>query len=85
MNRNTLRLAELVTLGVLAIAMLCLAGYMVHLNRMGEAFGAVIATLPLVIRAIGSVGQAQAMQSMADYLARSSPIAKAHERPEESE
>ena len=42
MNRNWLRLAELVCLTVLALGLLILAAYMVYLDRMGEAFGTVL-------------------------------------------
>lgn len=74
MTRNWLRLAELICLTVLALGLLALAAYMVWLNRMGEAFGTVLTTLPLIVQAVRGIGQAQAMQTMADHLAQSQPV-----------
>ena len=74
MNRNWLRLAELVCLTVLVLGLLILAAYMVYLDRMGEAFGTVLTTLPLIVQAVRGIGQAQAMQTMADHLALSQPV-----------
>jgi len=74
MSRAWLRFGELVALTLLAIGLLALAGYMVALNRLGEAFGSVVATIPLVVQAIRNIGQASAMQSMADHLAASQPV-----------
>lgn len=74
MSKAWLRFAELVSLVLVALGLLAVAAYMVYLDRMGEAFGSLLASLPLVIQAIRNIGQAQAMQSMADSLARSTPI-----------
>ncbi|WP_374413267.1 hypothetical protein [Novosphingobium colocasiae] len=74
MNRSWLRFGELIALSSMGFGFLALAAYMVHENRMGEAFGSVIASLPLIVQAIRNIGQAQAMQSMADHLAKSSPV-----------
>ncbi|MCE2841218.1 MAG: hypothetical protein LW689_04390 [Novosphingobium sp.] len=74
MSRGWLRLCELIGLLLLGSGLLGLAAYMVHVGRLGEAFGAVITTIPLVIQSIRGIGQAQAMQSMADNLARSRPV-----------
>ena len=49
---------------------------MVSENRMGEAFGTVLTTIPLVVQAIRNIGAAQAMNAMAEYLAQSSPVKK---------
>lgn len=74
MSRGWLRFCELVGLLFLGAGLLALAAYMVYVGRLGEAFGAVITTVPLVIQSIRGIGQAQAMQSMADNLARSRPM-----------
>lgn len=79
MNRPTLRAIELIIYALIAGGLLCLAGLMIYLNRTGEAFGTVIATIPVVIQAIGRISQAQAMATMADHLAQSSPIQKGEE------
>lgn len=68
-----MRLCELLALVVLALGMIGLAAYMVYLNRMGEAFGTVLTTLPLLVQAIRGIGQTQAMGQMASDLARSRP------------
>lgn len=73
MSKPWLHAAELAAYVLTTIGLLALAAYMVHLNRTGEALGSVIATVPVVIRAIGSIGQARVMNSMAEYLAKSSP------------
>lgn len=69
-----LRFGELIALSVLALGLLILAGYMVYMNRMGEAFGTVLTTLPIIIQSIRSIGQAQVMNQMADALAQSQPV-----------
>lgn len=71
MNKLWLRFGELAALVTLAIGLLALAAYMVAVDRMGEAFGTVLTTLPLVVQAIRNIGQSEAMNSMADYLAKS--------------
>ena len=76
MSKAWLRFAELLSLVVLGLGLLGLAAYMVSQNRMGEAFGTALTTLPLVIQAIRNIGQAQAMNAMADALARSAPVVK---------
>ena len=68
------RATELLALVALAMGLMALAAYMVALNRMGEAFGTVLTTIPLVIQAIRNIGQAQAMNAMADALAQSMPV-----------
>ena len=73
MTRQALRFAELAVYAIVALGLLSLAAYMVAMDRTGEAFGAVLGTVPVVIQAIGRVGQNQAMQSMADHLATSAP------------
>lgn len=74
MSKVWLRFAELVALVLLGAGMLALAAYMVSLGRMGEAFGNLLGAFLLVIQAIRNIGQAQAMQSMADSLAKSQPV-----------
>lgn len=76
MNRYVLRFAELATYGLIILSLIALAGYMVHLNRTGEAFGTVLGIIPVVVHAIGRIGQSQAMQSLADHLAQSTPVNK---------
>lgn len=83
MSQSWLRTWELLALVVLAVGLLMLAGFMVYLNRMGEAFGTVLTTLPLVVQAIRGIGQAQAMNAMAEALAQSQPAPNAS-RPEET-
>jgi len=73
MNRIHLRAYELAALWAIAIGALILGGYMVYLGRAGEAFGSLLGIIPLCINRIGNAGQAQAMQSMVDHLARSTP------------
>ena len=73
MTKDWLRLAELVALTLVAVALITLAAYMVYHARLGEAFGAVITTVPLVVQAIRNIGSAQAMNAMAEYLAKSTP------------
>jgi type II secretory pathway component PulF len=73
-NKDWLRLSELVALVLVAAGLIGLAAYMVHKARVGEAFGAVITTIPLVVQAIRNIGSAQAMNAMAEYLAKSSPV-----------
>ena len=74
MTRNHLQLAELIATAALGLALLLLAAFLAYLDRMGEAFGAVIATIPVVITAMGRIGQSKAMSQMADALANSQPI-----------
>ena len=70
---NYQRLFELGALWSIAIGCLIVAACMIYLGRTGEAFGALLGIIPLCINRIGNIGQAQAMQSMADHLARSTP------------
>lgn len=74
MSKAWLRFCELLALVVLGIGLLALAAYMVSLDRMGEAFGTALTTLPLIIQAIRGIGQAQAMNSMAEALGKSQPV-----------
>lgn len=74
MSKSWMRLAELLSLVAVAAGLLGLAAYMVEQDKMGEAFGAVITTIPLVVQAIRNIGQAQAMNAMADALANSTPV-----------
>lgn len=74
MSRSWLRFAELVSLVLLGAGLLGLAAYLAHQGKMGEALLAVVGNVPLVIQAIRGVGQAQAMNAMADALARSMPV-----------
>lgn len=74
MTKGWLRFAELLALVLVAMGLLALGGYMVALDKMGEAFGAVITTIPLVVQAIRNIGAAQAMNAMADALAQSMPV-----------
>ena len=76
MTKPWLRFAELLALVLIAVGLIGLAAYMVSENRMGEAFGTVLTTIPLVVQAIRNIGAAQAMNAMAEYLAQSSPIKK---------
>jgi type II secretory pathway component PulF len=76
MTKPWLRFAELLALVLIAAGLIGLAAYMVSENRMGEAFGTVLTTIPLVVQAIRNIGAAQAMNAMAEYLAQSSPVKK---------
>ncbi len=69
-----LRFGELIAFVSLAMGLLALAAYMVALDRMGEAFGTVLTTLPLIVQAIRNIGAAQAMGAMAEALAQSQPV-----------
>lgn len=73
MGKGWLRLAELVALTLVAAGLIGLACYMVYTGRIGEAFGSVVATIPLVVQAIRNVSSSQAMNTMAEQLAKSSP------------
>lgn len=74
MSKPWLRFAELAALVLIACGLIGLAGYMVAMNRMGEAFGTVLTTIPLVVQAIRNIGQAQAMNAMAEALGKSAPV-----------
>lgn len=74
MSKAWLRFAELTSLVLLGLGLLALAAYMVSLDRMGEAFGTALTTLPLIIQAIRNIGQAQAMNAMAEALGKSKPV-----------
>ena len=76
MTKPWLRFAELLALVLIAAGLIGLAAYMVSENRMGEAFGTVLTTIPVVVQAIRNIGAAQAMNAMAEYLAQSSPVKK---------
>jgi len=76
MTKPWLRFAELLALVLIAVGLIGLAAYMVSENRIGEAFGTVLTTIPLVVQAIRNIGAAQAMNAMAEYLAQSSPVKK---------
>ncbi len=69
-----LRFGELMSFVGLALGLLALAAYMVYLDRMGEAFGTVLTTLPLIVQAIRNIGQSSAMSQMAEALAQSQPV-----------
>lgn len=81
MTRHFLRLAELLVYATIALSLLALAAYMVAMDRTGEAFGAVLGTVPVLVQAIGRVGQSQAMQAMADHLAQSQPVPPPEKEP----
>lgn len=76
MSRHTYRLAELIALWSIAIAALCVSAFMIHLNRTGEAFGALLGIIPLCLNRIGNLGQSQVMNDMASHLANSTPARK---------
>lgn len=73
MNRGYLRLAELAALCLIAGGTLYIAYIMVHQNRMGADFAALLLIVSAVVNRISQLSQSQAMQSMADHLARSNP------------
>lgn len=81
MSRAWLRFWELIVLALIGLGILGVAAYMVWVNRMGEAFGTLLGLIPLVIQAIRNLGQAQAMQSMADHLALSQPVRTEEKEP----
>jgi hypothetical protein len=74
MKQFHVRLIELGALVMLALALIGLAAYMVYLDRTGEALGSVIGAVVLIVQAVRNVGQSQAMQSMVDHLAKSTPV-----------
>lgn len=67
------RTLEMLAIFLIAIMSLGVGAYMIHLGRMGEAFGSLIGIVPLCINAIRQLSQSQAMQSLADHLAKSRP------------
>lgn len=69
-NRRTYELWALVSIG---LASLYVAHEMVTQGKVGEAFGALLLVVTAVVNRIGALSQSQAMQSMADHLARSQP------------
>ncbi len=73
MRRPSSRTLELIVLALIALGALYVAYVMVQANRMGEAFGTLLVVVTTVVNRIGNLGQSQAMQSMADHLARSAP------------
>ena len=73
MSRSWMRLAELVALWSIGAGALIVGAYMIALNRTGEAFGTLLGIVPLVLNRIGNLGQAQVMNTMAEYLAKSVP------------
>ena len=74
MSKAWLRFAELIALVALGAGMLALAAYMVSLGRMGEAFGNLMGAFLLIIQAIRNIGQAQAMNALAEALGKSQPV-----------
>jgi hypothetical protein len=48
-----------------------------HSQTIGIVIGGLLAALPMVINAMRNIGQAQAMQSMAEQLGNSRPVEKA--------
>lgn len=76
MSAGRLRILEMFSLLTIALASLGIGAYMIHLGRMGEAFGSLIGIVPLCINAIRQLGQTQVMNSLADHLAASRPDAQ---------
>ena len=74
MKGSTIRLVELIAIWSIAAGSLGVAGWMIYLGRMGEAFGTLIGIVPLCLNRIGNLGQASVMNNMADHLAKSQPI-----------
>ena len=73
MSRNYLRLAELLALSGIAGGALWIAYVMVSQNRLGADFAALLLIVSAVVNRISQLSQSQAMQSMADNLAKSTP------------
>lgn len=73
MSRNYLRLAELAALSAIAAGSLWIAYVMVTQNRLGADFAALLLIVSAVVNRISNLSQSQAMQSMADHLAKSTP------------
>jgi len=72
--RSNRRTYELWALALIALASLFVAHEMVTQGKVGEAFGALLLVVTSVVNRIGNLGQAHAMQTMADHLARSAPV-----------
>jgi len=70
MNKNTQRLFELTALWSIAFFCLWIAS---HKDLSGSDLAALLLIVSTAINRISNLGQAQAMQSMADQLARSTP------------
>jgi len=70
MTKPWLRFAELLALVLIAVGLIGLAAYMVSENRMGEAFGTVLTTIPLVVQAIRNFGSSQVSNALVEYLAQ---------------
>jgi len=73
MRAGNHRAMEMIAIFLIAVMSLGVAAFMIHLGRMGEAFGSLIGIVPLCINAIRQLSQSQAMQSLADHLAKSRP------------
>ncbi len=73
MNRSYFRIAELAALSAIAGGALYIAYIMVAQNRLGADFAALLLIVSAVVNRISGLSQSQAMQSMADHLARSIP------------
>lgn len=76
MTRTAYRLFALGALWSVALGCLAVSAYMIHLNRTGEAFGALLGIIPLCLNRIGNLEQAQVMNDMASHLANSAPARK---------
>ena len=72
--RGNRRTYELWALAAIALAALYVGHEMVTQGKVGEAFGALLLVVTAVVNRIGALSQSQAMQSMADHLARSQPV-----------
>lgn len=73
MRAGNHRAMEMIAIFLIAVMSLGVAAYMIYLGRMGEAFGSLVGIVPLCINAIRQLSQSQAMQSLADHLAKSRP------------
>jgi hypothetical protein len=81
MKHNPLHKWELMALWTLAVIVVVgsiyvatLAAGKAHSDTYGIVIGGLMAALPMLINAMRNIGQAQAMQSMAEQLGNSAPI-----------
>lgn len=87
MNPRTLKLMELLSLVVLALALLISGIVAIRSHAepqtVGAFVGGVFTVLPMVVNAMRNIPQGEAMNRMVDYLARSNPAEPA--KPEGTE
>lgn len=67
------RLAELITLAVIALAVIGALLFAIHSKGGDVAIGGLIGLLPVVVNSIRGISQSRAMQAMTEQLGQSAP------------